>query len=711
MLRLGVSKYTPRVLGVVVVATKPPPLSASLYAANNHTLFTRSYYKEGNSRDNRDFARKPRFNNSRGGDRRQDGDRFRRGNDRSSSNSNKYFESRQRNYASEESDTNVIDFQKGTLAKLVYVPKQEPNEKDAEGNSTDVTLQQLLDKEIIDTSLFKSIERMGFAGLTPVQQKTIEPILSNAEDDIITRAKTGTGKTFAFLIPIFQHLINSSKDSQYMVRSVIIAPTRDLALQIEAEVRKIHKNNYDLEKFSCVSLVGGTNIQRSLDFMHRKRPSIVIATPGRFIDIMERVGPKFFKFVDFKVLDEADRLLEIGFKQDLEFISKNLNEINENGPKHVRTLLFSATLDEKVQNLANNIMNKEKCLFIDTVDKNEPEAHEKIAQSLVVSENYADNLHASIRHIRAQLLESAHDYKGILFTPTVKFTKLVSKILYKEFGNQIPIHEFHGQITQSRRTNLVNAFKRDKSGLLICTDVAARGMDFPNVKEVLQIGVPTELSNYIHRIGRTARSGKEGRSVIFLCEEELPFINELRSKKNIEIVDKTEFESTVEEREQLAAKFRYPEDLADSVVSLISYYRSCIKEYRLREREMLPQIAMAYGSLLNDSEKRLPISRNMIDRLGFARNPLAKKMFEVKTHEHSSEDREFNDEPREDNYVRRSNYSRGDGSRNNNNRPRRSYNSGNFESNDSYSTRNNTRNGYRSNNSNNRYRKDAEATE
>lgn len=707
MLRLGVSKCTPRVLGII--ATNPSPLSRTLFAAGNYVLSTRSYYKEGNSRDNRDFTRKPRFNNSRGGDRRQDGDQFRRRNDRPSSGNNKYFESRQRNYASEESDPNAIDFQKGTLAKLVYVPKREANETDAEGNSTEVTLQHLLDEKVIDTSLFQSIERMGFDGLTPVQQKTIEPILSNAEDDIITRAKTGTGKTFAFLIPIFQHLINSSKDSEYMVRSVIIAPTRDLALQIEAEVRKIHKNNHDLEKFSCVSLVGGTNIQRSLDFMHRKRPSIVIATPGRFIDIMDRVGPKFFKFVDFKVLDEADRLLEIGFKQDLEFISKNLNEINESGPKHVRTLLFSATLDEKVQNLANNIMNKEKCLFIDTVDKNEPEAHEKIAQSLVVSKDYADSVRASIRHIKAQLEESSHDYKGILFTPTVKFTKLISKILYKEFGRQIPIHEFHGQITQSRRTNLVNTFKRDKSGLLICTDVAARGMDFPNVKEVLQIGVPTELSNYVHRIGRTARSGKEGRSVIFLCLEELPFIDELRSKKNIEIVDKTEFESTPEEKEQLASKFRYPEDLADSIVSLISYYRACIKEYRLRDREMLPQIAMAYGLLLNDPERRLPISRNMIDRLGFARNPLAKQMFEVKTREHSNEGREFNDEPREDSYARRSNYSRGDGSRNNNSRPRRSFNSGNFESNDSYSTRNNTRNAYRSNN--NRYRKVDEVTE
>lgn len=707
MLRLGVLKCTPRVLGVTPAAKR---LLTPLYIDNSSSLFVRSYYNEGNSRDHRDFDRKPRFNNSRGGDRRQDGGQFRKRNERSPSNRNRYFESRQRNQISQGSDPNAIEFQKETLAKLVYVPKQESDETDAAGNPTEVTLKHLLDENIIDSSLFKSIDRMGFPGLTPVQQKTIKPILSNEEDDIITRAKTGTGKTFAFLIPIFQHLINSSRDSQYMVRSVIIAPTRDLALQIETEVRKIHRNNYSLQKFSCVSLVGGTNIQRSLDFMHKRRPSIVIATPGRFIDIMDRVGPKFFKFVDFKVLDEADRLLEIGFKQDLEFISENLNKINEIGPKHVRTLLFSATLDEKVQNLANSIMNKDKCLFIDTIDKNEPEAHEKIAQSLVISSNYADNIHASIRHIRAQLLESAHDYKGILFTPTVKFTRLISRILYREFGDQIPIHEFHGQVSQSRRTNLVNTFKRDKSGLLICTDVAARGMDFPNVKEVLQIGVPTELANYIHRIGRTARSGKDGKSTIFLCEHELPFINELRSKKNIEIIDKTEFESTVEEREELASKFKFPEDLADSVVSLISYYRACIKEYRLREREMLPQIAMAYGQLLNEPDRKLPVSRSMIDRLGFSRNPVAKKMFEVKRHEYKDEEREFDDELRHEKHERRSNFNTRDddySNRNNNNRPRKNYNSGNFDSNDSYSTRNNMRNGYkRNNNRSNRYKDD-----
>lgn len=535
-------------------------------------------------------------------------------------------------------DFNIVEFKKETLAKLIHL-----------SNEGSITLQQLYGEGILDRSLFLSIQRMNFPSLTPVQQKTIKPILisdSNDNDnvkqpDIITRAKTGTGKTFSFLIPIFQHLINTHQQHQYMVKAVIIAPTRDLALQIETEIKKLYKNNRVLNKYQSISLVGGTNLQKSLDFMHKRRPNIVIATPGRFIDILDRVGDKFFKFVDFKVLDEADRLLEIGFKQDLEHISTTLNGLNVNGDKHIRTLLFSATLDEKVQNLANNIMNKEKCLFIDTIDKNEPEAHEKIEQSLVVSKSFADSIHATINHLKLKIAENNKtnkitniDYKAILFTPTVKFTKFIYSVLNKEFASQsFPIYEFHGQVSQSRRTNLVKQFKNDSNGLLICTDVAARGMDFPNVKEVLQIGVPTELANYIHRIGRTARSGKDGKSIMFLCEKELPFIDQLKRTKNIDIINKTQYESTNEAKSHLAANLQSQTmalgSLSESIISLISYYRSCIKEYMFTERVILPEIAKTYGSLLNEPYKKLPVTRSVIDRLGLTRNPISKTMFQI----------------------------------------------------------------------------------
>lgn len=567
-------------------------------------------------------------------------------------------------------DKDEIHFDEQTLAKLIRVPDGE--------TVTEVTLDQLKEEQIIDKELHKSIDRMGFPDLTKVQQKTIKPILANQENDVIARAKTGTGKTFAFLIPIFQHLINTKFDSQYMVKSVIVAPTRDLALQIEAEVKKIHKNNYGLKKYECVSLVGGTNFGSAIRRMEKLRPNIVIATPGRLMDVMEKYGPKFFKFVDFKVLDEADRLLEIGFKEDLEKISNMLNELNSKDPKHIRTLLFSATLDEKVQKLSNRIMNKENCLFIDTVDKNEPEAHEKIAQSMVVSKHFSDNIYASFSHIKAQIVENP-EYKGILFTPTVKFTKFISRILKRELYDSLPVFEFHGQIDQKRRTNIVRQFKEKKSGLLICTDVGARGMDFPNVQEVLQIGLPSELLNYVHRIGRTARSGKEGASTLFISEPEMPFLRRLEEETRIVITNKTEFTPERKDIEEFSKKIEFPEDLSESLISLISFYRSCVKSYGLQEKKVLPDLAATYGTLLNEPGRKIPVgSRHFLEKLGLSRNPITRNMFEIKDRysdraESETFDRDESDEfsSRNRNFrnTRRSNNTY----KNNNNYPQRDY--------------------------------------
>ncbi|GMM56394.1 ATP-dependent RNA helicase [Maudiozyma humilis] len=579
------------------------------------------------------------------------------------------YNNRQKNRREPAKDPNEIEFDEATLAKLIRVP--------IDHEAAELTLNQLLEENVIDKTLFKSIDRMKFDGLTPVQQKTIKPIISDTENDVIARAKTGTGKTFAFLIPLFQHLINTSRDSQYMVKAVIVAPTRDLALQIESEVKKIHKNNYGLKKYESIALVGGTNLNYSIKKMNNLRPNIVIATPGRLLDVLDKFGDRFFKYVDFKVLDEADRLLEIGFKEDLEEISTILNGLNGKSKDHIRTLLFSATLDEKVQKLSNNIMNKESCLFIDTVDKNEPEAHEKIDQNLVVSEKFSDNIYATIQHIRSQL-EQSPDYKAILFTPTVKFTKFISQILQQEFSRDLPILEFHGKIDQRKRTNLVKRFKQEQNGLLICTDVGARGMDFPNVQEVLQIGVPSELANYIHRIGRTARSGKEGKSVIFLCKDELPFVHTLEEEKNIIIKNKLDYKTNEKLSEEISEHINDVSELSDVLLSIISYYRTVMKEYGFNMRKLLPQIASSFGELLNEPERKITVDNYMLEKMGIARNPIAKDMFTIESHRRIREERDEDgyDMPAEGNRARF-------GRRSNNNND-------SFDSNQRYS-RNNSR--------------------
>lgn len=580
------------------------------------------------------------------------------------------YNNRQKRRREPAKDPNDIEFDEATLAKLVRVP--------IDHEAAELTLNQLLEEKVIDKDLFKSIDRMKFDGLTPVQQKTIKPIISDTENDVIARAKTGTGKTFAFLLPLFQHLINTSRESQYMVKAVIVAPTRDLALQIESEVKKIHKNNYGLKKYEAISLVGGTNLDSSIRRMNKLRPNIVIATPGRLLDVLDKFGERFFKYVDFKVLDEADRLLEIGFKEDLEEISNILNDLNGHSKDHIRTLLFSATLDEKVQKLSNSIMNKESCLFIDTVDKNEPEAHEKIDQCLVVSEKFSDNIYATIQHIRTQMAES-QDYKAILFTPTVKFTKFISQILKQEFSRDLPILEFHGKIEQRRRTNLVKRFKEEKSGLLICTDVGARGMDFPNVQEVLQIGVPSELANYIHRIGRTARSGKEGKSVMFVCKDELPFIKTLEVEKNIIIKNKLDYKTNEKLSEEVAEHINDVSELSDVLLSVISFYRTVMREYGFNMRSLLPQIAGTFGQLLNEPERKISINHSMLEKLGIARNPMAKDMFTIESHRrmHDDRDQDGDDLQYEGNRSRYGRRSNNDDSYSNNRNQNNRYSSGN----------------------------------
>ncbi|CCD24127.1 ATP-dependent RNA helicase NDAI_0C04680 [Naumovozyma dairenensis CBS 421] len=677
------------------------------------TVFTearRHYYQEGGSKNS--------SNNNNRGSKRRDWDSDSRGpryskhynnnNDRGSSNSG-YFNTK--NYGGNRGGRSSGG--RGGSSSRQYPPRRYDTMEDAEptletnskftkkvvrldstNNNEEVTLDQLHEEGIIDTMLHKSISRMGFPGLSPVQQRTIKPILSSTtNDDVIARAKTGTGKTFAFLIPMFQHLINTQLDSRYMVKCVIVAPTRDLALQIEAEVKKIHDHNYGLKKFGCVSLVGGTNFGMAMRRMDQIRPNIVIATPGRLIDVLQKYGNKFFKYVDFKILDEADRLLEIGFKEDLEFVSGYLNDINAKAKDHIRTLLFSATLDEKVQVLANEIMNKDQCLFLDTVDKNEPEAHEKIDQAVVVTNHFAESVYATLDHLQKQIVADP-GYKGILFAPTVKFTRFIAKLLQKEFTNDLPVLEFHGQLDQRRRTNLVNNFKKMEKGLLVCTDVGARGMDFPNVKEVLQVGVPSELPNYIHRIGRTARSGKEGSSTLFICKDELPFIDRLKFEKNIIIENSRDFQPDEEMRTEFAKKIEENSSLGfgEVLISVISFYRSCIKEYGFRERDILPEIASSYAVLLNKPDAKIPVeSFSFLEKMGLARNGRVRDMFEVKPRNYDEEgdgNDEFNGEDndsfgdggnyRYNNNNRRGNYGHSNNRRNNyNSNRRRTYDNNN----------------------------------
>ncbi|SCU89442.1 LAME_0E03554g1_1 [Lachancea meyersii CBS 8951] len=503
------------------------------------------------------------------------------------------------------------------ISNIIQVPLEE--------NPQEITIDALKEEGFLDKDLHKAVARMNFASLTPVQQKTIKPILST-EHDVIARAKTGTGKTLAFLIPIFEHLLKTRKESPYMVKCVIVAPTRDLALQIDSEIVKLQKNNYALKKFSSIALIGGSNFQMAIKRMFKDRPNIVVATPGRLIDVLSKFSNEFFRFVDFKVLDEADRLLEIGFDDDLRDISKTLNGLNGTGPKHIRTLLFSATLGENVQKLAGGIMNREQCLFLDTVDKNEPEAHEKIEQTLVISDTFAHNLYGPISAIKARLADKA-PFKAILFVPTVKFTKFYCNVLERMFPS-LPVYEFHGKVDQKKRTRMVQLFKRADEGLFVCTDVGARGMDFPDVEEVYQLGVPSEISNYIHRIGRTARGGKEGKASIYLFKDELSFIDTLAAEKGVNVANQRDFAPEETDAAEFKRCLRDEYLFRDGLESMLSFYKGCEQQYGFRMPKVARQLANAYGECLLDPSQKLQVSRETASMRYGLRGRIVEEIFD-----------------------------------------------------------------------------------
>ncbi|AET39242.1 ATP-dependent RNA helicase Ecym_4165 [Eremothecium cymbalariae DBVPG len=485
----------------------------------------------------------------------------------------------------------------------------------AEEMSEEISIESLKKEGLLHEQLYDAVKMQNFESLTPVQQRTIKPILMTS-NDVVARAKTGTGKTMAFLIPMFQRLFMTQNEYSDKVKCVVVAPTRDLAEQIQFEVLKLQKANKALRKFSSICLIGGTSLVNSMRRMDRHAPSIVIATPGRLLDVMGNSGDKYFNAVDFKVLDEADTLLDIGFKADLQRISSTLNSLNQKGAEHIRTLLFSATISSNVQELANNIMNGDTCLFIDTVHKDEPEAHEKITQNLIVSESYAHNLVAPVETIEKHLKK--RKFKAILFLPTVKSVEFYGNLLKKLFRS-LPISLFHGKVSQQRRSRLVKEFKASKHGLFICTDVGARGMDFPEVDHVYQLGVPSGLSNYVHRIGRTARGGREGEATIFLCKQELPFINELERQKNIQIANQEEYtpDSAIEEK-CYSGLSQQDYELEEFLKSCLSFYRSVMQEFRLRD-DITASVGSAYGNILGGSEK-IKLDSNVIARYANIRN-------------------------------------------------------------------------------------------
>ncbi|KAH9049314.1 DEAD-domain-containing protein [Lactarius hengduanensis] len=366
--------------------------------------------------------------------------------------------------------------------------------------------------------------------------------------DLLVKAKTGTGKTLAFLVPAIEARIKAIEkagvdaleknggqpDSRVVenarrtyarntVGTVIISPTRELATQIAHEATKLTHWHKGFEVKLCT---GGSSKRLQLREFMRGRNDIVVATPGRILDVLENDEnvAQVLKTASQLVLDEADTLLDMGFRSDIDAISDFLPK----APLR-QTFLFSATVSPQVRQIAREVLDKAHT-FIDVVPKDSSPVHAHIPQHYTFLPSAKEQLPQLIRLIAHDQLVNPRKSKIIVFLNTTKQTQLFATLLRDLSKTTLParsqIYEIHSKRTQSSRSNASDAFRRDRSGaaILVTSDVSARGVDYPDVTRVIQVGIPASSEQYVHRVGRTGRAGKSGRADLLLLPHEQTFV-------------------------------------------------------------------------------------------------------------------------------------------------------------------------------------------
>ncbi len=351
---------------------------------------------------------------------------------------------------------------------------------------------QRFEEMSLDRKTLSALEAIDFERPTDVQEESIYPAMEG--NDVIVQARTGSGKTHSFLIPIFEELQGNRG-----VEAIVLTPTRELAQQVEQEAEKIG----DHHGINTLAIYGGASIQYQID--HLPETSFVAGTPGRVMDLMRR-GELKLKDIDFFVLDEADRMLEMGFLEDIEWIISRT-------PAEKQIMLYSATMPKEIVNLANDYME-------DPVEL-------KLSEDEISAKGVAQYYISVGRKNKLSVLSSLLDNepgKYLIFCNTRKYTRILSDKLQK---HGYKAHSMHGDMSQSARTKTMNKFKAGEIDILVSTDVASRGIDVENITHVVNYDIPKYEKDYVHRIGRTGRLGKEGKAVTLVSRDEMEFLDRI----------------------------------------------------------------------------------------------------------------------------------------------------------------------------------------
>jgi ATP-dependent RNA helicase DeaD len=352
----------------------------------------------------------------------------------------------------------------------------------------------------LSDSVIKSVLNMGFEEATPIQEQTIPAAMRGA--DLIGQAQTGTGKTAAFGIPLIEKI---SLEFEF-VQGIILAPTRELAVQVAEELNKIGQG----KGVHALPIYGGQDINRQIKSLKR-RPQIIVATPGRLMDHMRRKTIRLQQ-IRMVILDEADEMLNMGFVEDIETILKEI-------PEERQTLLFSATMPQQIQNLAQRFMKNPEIIRVKS----------KEVTVINIEQSYIEVMDKQKFDVLCRILDLQSPELAIVFGRTKRRVDEISEALNKRGYSAEGIH---GDLTQNKRDSVLRQFREGTIEILVATDVAARGLDISGVTHVFNFDIPQDPESYVHRVGRTGRAGKKGEAITFVTPREIGLL------RNIEFVTK-----------------------------------------------------------------------------------------------------------------------------------------------------------------------------
>ena len=432
------------------------------------------------------------------------------------------------------------------------------------------------------------VRDLGLTTMTEIQAKTFEAASSGR--DILARARTGTGKTLAFLLPAIETLLKQNDfEPGKDIGILVLSPTRELAMQIHEQARSIlfrHGNNMNSN-----FMYGGTSKKLEIDRLHKRMPTVLVATPGRLIDHLQTTAvhgvpfAKKLKQTRVLVLDETDRLLDLGFKKDIDRILSYLS------PKR-QTLLFSATLPPGVRSVLQDCLHP-SYVTIDCIHQFDPASHTNaLVDQRCVVHPQSMQIDAPVQILK-YIMDSDPNHKIMAFFPTANLTSYYSQIF--NFHLSRPVIEIHSRKPQAYRASACNRFREKKSGITMFTsDVSARGMDFSGVSHVVQVGMPDSRETYIHRLGRTGRAGNDGKGLLILSDVERGFLS--RDLNDLDIVEDNTFltdESSCNDMESMrrivgeGKNTSLAEAASSAYASMLGIYATKLKALGIRDKNTL----------------------------------------------------------------------------------------------------------------------------